>query len=74
MRWREGGFLTERLLWREKILAGVGLETVAFDGLGRGKESRGCHTLLGKYLVAFLGPLSSCTADRKVKSCKNVEK
>jgi hypothetical protein len=60
----------ERLLCREKIFAGLGLETDAFGGLGSEKESRGCHTLLGKYLVAFLGPLSSCTADRKVKSCR----
>jgi hypothetical protein len=56
------------------MLTGMGLETVAFGGLGRGNESRGCHTLLGKYLVAFLGPLSSCTADRKVKSCRKCRK
>ena len=62
----EGGLL--------KLFPVVGLETVAFGGLGRGNESRGCHTLLGKYLVAFLGPLSSCTAGRKVKSCRKCGK
>ena len=53
-----------------KMLVEVGLEVFAFRGLGEESEFKGCHTLLGKYL----GPLSSCTAGRKVKSCRKCGK
>jgi hypothetical protein len=74
IRGSERDFLSERLLWREKICVGLVLETVALGGLGRGNESRGCHTLLGKYMLAFLGLFLPAQLIERLKVVENVEK